>query len=560
MPSTLTKTATAAITYTQLAVATLAAIMAGGSALAATALTNHCNTIRVNSCRKANGGIYVRLNSKSKVVFVPSGCRATRNGARNYTFSCASAKSYKTCWKTCSLSKSSSSASTLSSPQSSGADGVCADGDAQIQPQYAGKNIFVASKITLTNITTGKVIQTSADYCLPGMTGPGSNPNAGSNTVSEYYCDGASLQSVNINCPLGYLCTNGACQKANLSCSDSDGLNYYIRGTVNQSNGQSGSPVNSYTDQCLDGNILNEGYCYGNEILQYPVNCGTVVTNGVCRDGLCLTGGNTGSASTLSLVPSCQMNFGCSAGGSRSFVSTSVDLGEFYVKNSAAGEAVVLKSVKLKLTGDFILAGKGDNSVAVKLIGDDKMILGQGAINSVDNGQSAEATINLGTGVSFTNQLFFYLAADLTDSDFGFPANSSSSRYLQATVIGFNYQKDTMTGSGTANVSDDRRNFIPVVDNPPTASVKSYPGSNGSSFWLSADATDDVKLVKVELYKGINNSYNLPLVRTCDNLSNYGVSCAMNFNSLNDHDGYYYDKAYDSKGQVSTSEIKAYHY
>ena len=123
--------------------------------------------------------------------------------------------------------------------------------------------------------SAGQVCSSTQDNCCPNWCSPG----------SDYDC---CVQ-------YGKCWTNGGCNdctqtQTNVTCTDSDGQNYYLKGTCNDAQG-------TKTDFCIVGGMRN-GYlqeygCYNNQCLTEERNCnpqgcsdGTCICTGVaCPDG-----------------------------------------------------------------------------------------------------------------------------------------------------------------------------------------------------------------------------------------------------------------------------------
>ncbi len=99
-------------------------------------------------------------------------------------------------------------------------------------------------------------------------------------TLTEYYCQGNTLQSTTYACPNG--CNAGRCGPPDAACTDSDGgMNPFVRGTA------SGSTT-SRTDSCGNGNgvwMVCEASCYPGEAIGcYDVIC----PSNQCQNGACV--------------------------------------------------------------------------------------------------------------------------------------------------------------------------------------------------------------------------------------------------------------------------------
>lgn len=96
--------------------------------------------------------------------------------------------------------------------------------------------------------------------------------------LTEYYCDGIELKSINYTCPYG--CSNGAClaeKPVTTECTDTDGgKDYYTKGAT------SAPRMGTTYDACYNGAVLVEAYCLGDGIKTEEYNCLHGCSNGVC--------------------------------------------------------------------------------------------------------------------------------------------------------------------------------------------------------------------------------------------------------------------------------------
>jgi len=104
----------------------------------------------------------------------------------------------------------------------------------------------------------------------------------GTDYVIEFYCGTRGRLSTYMRCSGG--CLNGVCATQYTGCADTDGINYTMRGTVNDQYG-------TWTDYCRyqanplynDTRVLVEYYCLSNTKVVSEHYC----TN-MCRDGICI--------------------------------------------------------------------------------------------------------------------------------------------------------------------------------------------------------------------------------------------------------------------------------
>lgn len=128
-----------------------------------------------------------------------------------------------------------------------------------------GLNYSVKGTITFTNGTN----LTLTDWCT--------FRNGGAWLV-EYQCINNPPYSISngTSCPNG--CDNGACLNVttNVTCTDTDGTNYYNKGAVTFSNGT------NYSDYCSGTSYLTEFQCINNSLTSSYANCFNGCSNGAC--------------------------------------------------------------------------------------------------------------------------------------------------------------------------------------------------------------------------------------------------------------------------------------
>jgi hypothetical protein len=127
----------------------------------------------------------------------------------------------------------------------------CTDSDQGAKPNEKG--------------TTTSVEESGTDSCKD------------SNTVTEYYCEDATVKSKSMDCASGYECKDGACVEA--TCSDSDGGEDASKaGTVTKGD-------ISQADKCSGDTKVTEYYCSGNDVNTKIINCASGYK---CQNGACV--------------------------------------------------------------------------------------------------------------------------------------------------------------------------------------------------------------------------------------------------------------------------------
>ncbi len=108
-----------------------------------------------------------------------------------------------------------------------------------------------------------------SDYCLDKI------------HLMEAKCIDGNVASEFIKCPNEFECNNGACVKASILCTDSDGNNLFVQGTTI-------AGKEKFIDKC-DNNTVIEGTCYrsnnGWELHRTNYVC---PTNYTCENGACV--------------------------------------------------------------------------------------------------------------------------------------------------------------------------------------------------------------------------------------------------------------------------------
>ncbi len=162
----------------------------------------------------------------------------------------------------------------------------CIDSDgSDITRMSSRKNGEIYSRFTpasnsVTLLTRSEV--TANDSCVS------------STTLNEKICDGTTATTRNYNCAAsGKICSNGACVTPavveTLTCTDSDGDNRYIIGTVTVRHYRNGiySSTETMVDSCLSSSTVKERMCTS------PTGTFSTVERicdggRICRDGRCM--------------------------------------------------------------------------------------------------------------------------------------------------------------------------------------------------------------------------------------------------------------------------------
>lgn len=304
----ITKTSTSSITNTKLAVAVLAAFIAGGAAFAATPLMTQKvineKTVSVVSCRQATDGIYAEqklpttIAKKSKVKTTTTFLKnSTDKNGNNQTYTCVG-KIVDKKLKSTNQYKLTTSKAVASSPTcSDNGDGLNYNIRGSSNGQLESQGYFVPEAYTYSTGTFGN----QWDYCDSGI--GKMEYRTSSNWIAERHCSGPEnnryVHTQWYQCPFG--CENGACKpNPATKCTDSDGgKNYFQQGTVIAVD-YSGN-VGSSTDNCsnVEPNVgkLGEFYCDSTDNhahLEFH-SCEYGCQNGACINGTSTTEHNVGT-------------------------------------------------------------------------------------------------------------------------------------------------------------------------------------------------------------------------------------------------------------------------
>jgi hypothetical protein len=140
---------------------------------------------------------------------------------------------------------------------------ICSDSD--------GNNIY---KKGITKEILPHVTYDHPDYCVGGA------------RVVEHTCPDVNknLYVNTINCPTGYVCSDGACiQKQNqISCKGRmGGYDLSIKSSISY---YDGTTTNSYTDECTTKDYVRKYWCDGDSFNSKVVEC----PSGQCSNGICV--------------------------------------------------------------------------------------------------------------------------------------------------------------------------------------------------------------------------------------------------------------------------------
>lgn len=86
-------------------------------------------------------------------------------------------------------------------------------------------------------------------------------------------------------CPYG--CNNRACIQPNYTCTDSDGLNYFVKGTAKEF--LNGILKKQGTDFCIfNATTVKEYFCSSNRLSTTIYSCSNGCLNGACKNQICI--------------------------------------------------------------------------------------------------------------------------------------------------------------------------------------------------------------------------------------------------------------------------------
>ena len=503
MVETLTKVVTKSITNTKLALATLAAFIAGGSAFIISPVIfgpdlivseiNFDNTTRTakvvikNIGRVSSAKTEVsytwpsKLLSRPKMISISAiGSGGTTSFSLNYP-SGVPTNLIVTADPANKVKELNEKNNTLNKNVPS----FCTDSD-------KGTDIYTKGVTRGCQFEDCAKISEHVDKCVyTASTSEGmvTFPTTTSNYLTEGSCSGNQLVVPLIECEYG--CFDGACKpKPKVTCTDSDwpiikitsssnwgqgfesaalaeqilGNSIYTKGSVTIDNGISGPQTNG--DQCY-GNKLMEATCWdyeGETMYQdVPVKCN-------CLYDACVK--TPTSSISLKVEAACESNIGCSANGFKIPTSNQSNVGEFYFVNTSENDNILvkIKSITFKLVGSFIGYNVGDNTTQVKIIMEEPVsgTSYNGTIDNLDAGTSKTLTVNFDNGFNFsgTQSQLFKFEINTIDSDFLFTTSTSyasSTDYLMVNVTGLTWE-NPITGevhNQPVNATDDKRVFHP---------------------------------------------------------------------------------------------------
>lgn len=364
---TMTQVKTQSVTKLKLAVATLAAVLAGNAALATLPGTSRQSipVPAVISCNSTATGITVQRELKNS-------CNASTNQGIRYV--CTSPNVYKKFWQTpCDGTPAPSAQSEsfanvscanttdgiiITENYDSGCSGIkdyqyscasdnahmilrmndcttagffCSDSDKGLNPVQKGQTVMFNA---LTRRYTGSVYDSCVD----------------SDTVSEGFCSGGAVASQPLDCPAGYSCSAGKCaitDPALVACIDHDGADSHQSSFAEVINLSSGAIVSKPTDTCMDNNTVQEAVCSGDVASFVSTRC---LDTERCDAGKC------------SLLPTGKLDVFTTNFSGVSYVATAVgadtdnsEVDGFNILMAAHNESIKIKRMVVKIE-----AGLGD--------------------------------------------------------------------------------------------------------------------------------------------------------------------------------------------------------
>lgn len=104
-----------------------------------------------------------------------------------------------------------------------------------------------------------------------------------SEVVKKYYCLDDIMKTINEECPPGYVCKFGACEKYVGTCDDSDGNDLLVKGRVTMSEAPFSSSIE--TDECYDEGMVKEWLCNDTKGYYELIECGS---GKKCENGRCV--------------------------------------------------------------------------------------------------------------------------------------------------------------------------------------------------------------------------------------------------------------------------------
>lgn len=156
----------------------------------------------------------------------------------------------------------------------------CVPNEVEPEPVYECKETDegydLYEKGTSTRYRDSDPISQGTDYCEED------------GRVHEYWCGdgGGMVTGFAYDCPFGYACSDGACvsepEEPEMSCTDSDGVDKYTRGTALQY--EDSTLIFSSSDACYGSSTVTEKYCSDGVVLRKNLTCPSGYT---CFAGAC---------------------------------------------------------------------------------------------------------------------------------------------------------------------------------------------------------------------------------------------------------------------------------
>lgn len=143
----------------------------------------------------------------------------------------------------------------------------------------------VCAEVTCSDSDGGKNVNAKGETKLSNSTKSAVDVCAWNGKVRENYCEGYKNLTIDLDCPSGTSCKDGACVAGTNSCSDSDGgTDLTIKGTVTAT-GADGK-VNKSTDFCSGTANILEMSCNTNNMNK--TSWESCPLGSSCKDGACV--------------------------------------------------------------------------------------------------------------------------------------------------------------------------------------------------------------------------------------------------------------------------------